>query len=30
MISPSRRLDFTEIPVIDVGPLIHKEQSGVH
>jgi len=27
MISPSRRLDFTEIPVIDLGPLIHQEQS---
>lgn len=27
MISPSRRLDFTEIPVIDIGPLIHQEQS---
>ena len=27
MISPSRRLDFTEIPVIDIGSLIHQEQS---
>ena len=28
MISPSRRLDFTEIPVIDIGPLIHQDQPG--
>ena len=29
MISPSRRLDFTEIPVMDIGPLVNQEQSDL-